>query len=279
MDGFSPVEAGAVGFAVGMIVGITSIGAGALLTPALIFVLGVPPALAVGTDVFIATVIKLLGGGTYALRRAVDWRTAVWLAAGSLPGAAIGLHYLNQLSPELLDILIRRWLGGALLLGGAAILVSVLVPRPVRAPGKPRVLPTILMGFGTGILVGITSIGSGSLLTAMLVLFSPLDPARIVGTDMVHALALSAFTAAGHAAKGRVNFPLAGAVLLGAAPGVLIGAQLATRLPARALKAALAVALLLVGGGLLSGKLGRKPAPDGLAHAAGRTGPDLTPAR
>src|SRR5258706_13675981 len=154
MYGASPGAAAAVGFAVGLIVGVTSIGAGALLPPALIFVLGVPPALAVGTDVFIATVIKLLGGGTYALRRAVDWRTAGWLAAGSLPGAAIGLHYLNQLSPEMLDLLIRRWLGGALLLGGAAILFSILIPRPVRPPGEPRVLPTILMGFCTGILVG-----------------------------------------------------------------------------------------------------------------------------
>ena len=260
-----------VGLVVGLIVGITSIGAGALLTPALIFILGVPPALAVGTDVFIATVIKLLGGGTYALRRAVDWRMVGWLAAGSLPGAAIGLHYLNQLPPELLDQLIQRWLGGALLLGGAAILISILMPRPERPPRPPRALPTVLMGFVTGLLVGITSIGSGSVLTAMLVLFSPLNPARIVGTDMLHALALSAFTAAGHAAKGRINFPLAGAVLLGAAPGVLIGAQLATRLPARALKAALAIALLLVGAGLLSGKLGKarpRVSPAALAPSA-----------
>src|SRR5258706_8667878 len=104
MYGASPGAAAAVGFAVGLIVGLTSIGAGALLTPALIYGLGVPPALAVGTDVFIATVIKLLGGGTYALRRAVDWRTALWLAAGSLPGAALGLHYINRVDPATLDL-------------------------------------------------------------------------------------------------------------------------------------------------------------------------------
>lgn len=262
---FAPIL---VGFAVGLIVGVTSIGAGALLTPALIYGLGVPPVLAVGTDVFIATVIKLLGGGAYALRKAVDWRTAGWLAVGSLPGAALGLRYLNRMDPATLDRMIRLWLGGALLLGGAAILAGLLIHRHARPAGRPRVLPTIVMGFITGLLVGITSIGSGSLLTAMLVLFSPLAASRVVGTDMIHALALSAFTAAGHASKGRIDFVLAGWVLLGAAPGVLIGAQLATRLPARALKAALAVALLLIGAGLLSGKLGKsRSAPQVSASA------------
>ncbi len=243
MDWAAPL----VGFVVGVVVGLTSTGGGALLTPALVFVLGVPAAAAVGTDVFVAAVMKLFGGGAYALRGRVHWPTVLRLAAGSIPGAAIGLWLLKLMPPEALDQVLRRGLGLALLLAGGATLAR-LFARPSGAPRSSLGLRLALpLGFVVGVLVATTSVGSGSLLMAVLAPLSPLAASTLVGTDLAHALVLSSAATVGHVTAGRVDFALAGALLLGAVPGVVIAARLAQALPERALRASLAVLLIGIG--------------------------------
>ncbi len=237
-----------IGLVVGVVVGLTSTGGGALLTPALILFLGVPPGLAVGTDVLIASGMKLVGSGLYSRRGHVHVPTVLRLAAGSLPGAGVGLLLLRSVPANALDGFLRGALGIALLLAGGATLLRLrrtegaLVAK--RAPGTPA---TVALGFVTGVLVSITSIGSGSLLLCVLALFFPLSAPTMVGTDLAHALLLSTAATLGHLAAGRVDLALAGAVLLGAIPGVWLGARFATAVPERALRIGLAALLLLTG--------------------------------
>jgi uncharacterized membrane protein YfcA len=237
-----------IGLVVGVVVGLTSTGGGALLTPALILVLGVPPGLAVGTDVLIASGMKLVGSGFYSRRGHVHFPTVLRLAVGSLPGAGVGLLLLRSVPAQSLDGFLRGALGIALLMAGGATLLRLR--RPEGGPvvrSAPRTPVTVALGFLTGVLVSVTSIGSGSLLLCVLALFFPLSAPTMVGTDLAHALLLSTVAALGHLAAGRVDFALAGGVLLGALPGVWLGARFATAVPERALRIGLAALLLLTG--------------------------------
>lgn len=236
-----------VGFLVGALVGATSTGGGALLTPALVLLARVPPSIAIGSDVLIAAAMKLVGGGFYALRGEVHWQTVVRLAAGSIPGAAAGIAMLNRLPGDQLEAWLARALGWVLILAGAALFLRVRLAErfhPARMPAAPV---TIGLGFVTGVLVSMTSVGSGSLLLCVLALGYPLAARTGVGTDLVHALVLSSAATVGHAAAGRVDVALAGAVLVGGIPGVLAGARLAIRVPERPLRASLAVVLFVLG--------------------------------
>jgi uncharacterized protein len=237
-----------IGLVVGMVVGLTSTGGGALLTPALILILGVPAGIAVGTDVLIASGMKLVGSGLYSRRGHVHLPTVLRLAAGSLPGAGVGLLLLRSVPPHSLDGFLRGALGIALLLAGGATLLRLRRTEGAAvARAMPRTAVTVALGFATGVLVSITSIGSGSLLLCVLALFFPLSAPTMVGTDLAHALLLSSAATLGHLAAGRVDFTLAGAVLLGAVPGVWLGARFATVVPERALRIGLAALLLLTG--------------------------------
>jgi len=237
-----------IGLVVGVVVGLTSTGGGALLTPALILILGVPPGIAVGTDVLIASGMKLVGSGFYGLRGHVHLPTVLRLAAGSLPGAGVGLWLLQIVPAHSLDGFLRTALGLALLLAGGATLLRLRRPEGEAAVRRaPNVPVTVGLGFVTGVLVSVTSIGSGSLLLCVLALFFPLSARTMVGTDLAHALVLSGAASLGHLAAGRVDFALAGAVLLGAVPGVWLGARFATSVPERALRIGLAALLLVVG--------------------------------
>lgn len=236
-----------VGAAVGLIVGLTSTGAGALLTPALIGLVGIPAARAIGTDVLIAAVIKLAGGSLYAARGQVRWPLVARLAVGSVPGAAAGVAIVNQLPPGSIDIVLQRAVGVVVIAAGAATLIRLFVLRRPDRP-MPATAPTVALGFGIGLLVGLTSIGSGTLLLCGLAIWFPLRGPEMVGTDLVHGLVLSAVAAGGHALAGRVDGALAATVLLGALPGVVAGTWLARALPERRLRAALGV--VLIGAGL-----------------------------
>lgn len=238
-----------VGFLVGIIVGLTSTGGGAILTPALMF-LGVPPAAAVGSDVLIASVMKLFGGGAYAIRRDVHWPTVWRLALGSIPGAGLGILLLNQIPVALVDTYLRRGLGFVLLLAGVATLLRIFLAIRPPEGALPSIRRTALIGFLIGVMVAMTSVGSGSLLLCALVLFFPLRPTTLVGTDLVHALVLSSVATVGHLFSGRVDVAIAVAVLVGGIPGVILGARFAHAVPQRILKAGLAVILLVVGGHL-----------------------------
>src|SRR5262245_37247711 len=236
-----------IGTVVGFVVGVTSTGGGALLTPALVFLLRVPPSVAVGSDVLIASVTKLFGSGVYARRGLVDWPTVGRLFVGSLPGAVLGVALLDHIAPDVREHVLQRALGFVLVLAGAASLVRLQVRRHTPPPAAPSAAVTATLGFATGVLVSTTSVGSGSLLLCVLTFFFPLPASVMVGTDLVHALLLSAVATLGHLHAGRVDLTLAGAVLAGSVPGVLLGARLAQSVPERALRAALAVVLIGLG--------------------------------
>ncbi len=236
-----------VGLATGLLVGLTSIGAGTFLTTTLVLVLGLPPAVAVGSGSLATLGMKFVGGGLYGLRDSVHWPTVLRLASGSIPGAVLGLLFLSALPAEIADGVIRRGLGAGLVLGGAAIVMRLALRDRVPPPRDPSRLFLVLLGAAVGLLVSVTSTGAGSLLVAVLALASPLPSSKLVGTDLVHAVLLAAVTATGHALAGRVDAALAGAVLLGAVPGVLLGARLAWSVPERVLRAGLATALVGVG--------------------------------
>ena len=236
-----------IGTVVGFVVGVTSTGGGALLTPALIFVLRVPPSIAVGSDVLIASVTKLFGSGVYARRGLVHWPTVGRLFAGSLPGAILGVAILDHIPPDLREHVLQRALGVVLVLAGGASLARLCFRPRVAPAAPPSAAVTAALGFATGVLVSTTSIGSGSLLLCVLTFFFPLPAPVMVGTDLVHALLLSVVATLGHLHAGRVDFTLAGLVLAGSVPGVLLGARLAQTVPERALRATLAVVLIGLG--------------------------------
>lgn len=234
------------GAAIGVVVGMTSTGGGALLTPALVLLLGVPARIAIGSDVLIAAVIKLVGSGFYVARGAVHWETVRRLAYGSIPGALAGLAVLARLPFDRMDDLLKQAVGATLVLVG---IVSVfhLIRGPRVADSMPSPARTVAVGFVIGLLVSTTSIGSGSLLLAAFVLWFPFAPAKMVGTDLVHALLLSSVAAAGHFYAGRVDVALSANVLAGAIPGVIAGANLAVLMPQRALRGCLAAILMAIG--------------------------------
>ena len=236
-----------IGFFVGMLVGATSTGGGALLTPALVLIARVPPAIAIGSDVLIASGMKLFGGGFYAIRREVHWPTVGLLAIGSIPGAVIGISILNRVPMKHIDSWLTHGLGIVLILAGSALLLRMRFDGKIHPRIQPVPMVTIGLGFVTGLLVSMTSVGSGSLLLCVLTLWYPLNARTIVGTDLIHALALSAAATVGHAAAGRVDVALAGTVLLGAVPGVLTGARIATTVPDRVLRTGLAGVLIVIG--------------------------------
>lgn len=255
-----------IGTIVGILVGATSTGGGAVLTPALVLVVGVPASMAIGTDVFIAFVMKLFGAGFYALRGAVHVPTVLRLAMGSVPGAAVGLWILTQLPSALLESFLRRSLGVLLVFAGVATFVRLASrgrTRPRRMPPTPW---TVALGFATGVLVTMTSVGSGSVLLCVLTFFFPIEARILVGTDLLHALIVSGAATAGHMVAGRVDPSVVALVLIGAVPGVLIGAHVATALPERALRVGLAALLIVIGMQFSFGAV--RAQPRGASHVA-----------
>jgi uncharacterized membrane protein YfcA len=236
-----------IGIVVGFVVGVTSTGGGALLTPALVFILRIPPSIAVGSDVLIASVTKLFGGGAYALRGQVHWPTVGRLLAGSIPGAVVGILVLDHLPAGVREQALQRALGAVLVLAGLATLVRLRFAARAHPSAAPSAGWTAALGFVTGLLVSTTSIGSGSLLLCVLTFCFPLPAQTMVGTDLVHALVLSSVATLGHYHGGRVDVGLAAAVLAGSVPGVLLGARVAHAVPERALRAVLALILIGVG--------------------------------
>ena len=237
----------AIGLFVGIIVGATSTGGGALLTPALILIAKVPASIAIGSDVLIASGMKLFGGGFYISRREVNWETIKNLTIGSIPGAMLGIFILNNLPISALDAYISHALGIVLILAGTFMALLLTIKKRFHPRHPPRWSISAMLGFFTGLLVSMTSIGSGSLLLCVLSLLYPFSATTIIGTDIVHALFLALVATVGHSIAGRVDIALATTVLLGAIPGVLIGAKLAISMPERILRASLAIVLIVIG--------------------------------
>jgi uncharacterized membrane protein YfcA len=236
------------GFVAGVVVGLTSTGGGALLTPALVLFVGVPARIAIGSDVLIAVGMKLVSGGLYVWRGHSHWPTVWRLLAGSIPGAMVGLGVVNRLPVEGSDEILRAALGLVLLAVGGALVFRLRQDDAALAVGAgPGAWRTAAIGFVVGALVSITSVGSGSLLLCALALWFPLSARTAVGTDLIHALILSMVVSIGHWSAGRVDMALVGGVLVGAIPGAFAGAVLATSIPQRALRACLAAVLIGIG--------------------------------
>ena len=239
------------GLGVGVVVGLTGMGGGALMTPILVLVFGVPPVAAVSSDLAASAVMKPFGGYVHARRGTVNWALVGWLCAGSVPSAFLGVLLLRLLGDdETVQHAIRLALGAALLLAAAGLLLKAWTGRrrPPRAAPEPitvKPLPTALLGALGGLIVGLTSVGSGSLIiVALLAMYPKLRANDLVGTDLVQAIPLVTAAALGHALFGDLHLDLAGAVLLGSIPGVLIGSRISSRAPAGLVRAALVIVLL-----------------------------------
>ena len=191
--------------------------------------------------------MKLFGGGIYALRGEVHWQTVGRLASGSILGAVAGIWLLNRIPVAAIDMYLARALGIVLIVAGGALILRLTAGARSHPRRAPRWQVTVLVGLATGLLVSMTSIGSGSILLCVLALYYPLSATTIIGTDLVHALVVSSVATVGHSLAGRVDVALAASVLVGAIPGVLIGARIATAVPERALRAGLAAVLIAIG--------------------------------
>ncbi|MBL8307364.1 MAG: sulfite exporter TauE/SafE family protein [Rubrivivax sp.] len=242
------------GFGVGLLVGLTGVGGGALMTPLLLLLFGVAPATAVGTDLWFAGITKIFGSAAHARRDSIDWEVARRLWTGSLPAAALTLAAMHLAGTGgHRDSTITTALGMVLLLTAAAMLARNHLHRLGRRlrlaePGRfKRLQPaaTVAAGAVLGVLVTLTSVGAGALGAVMLMALYPLrmSPARLVGTDLVHAVPLTLLAGLGHLAMGHVQFALLGLLLMGAIPGVLLGARLCGRLPEAWLRSLIAAVL------------------------------------
>ncbi len=243
------------GFFVGLLVGATGVGGGSLMTPLLVLVMDVAPATAVGTDLLYASLTKVGGAWAHGRRSNIDWRICGLLAAGSLPAATVTLLALSQLSvePDHYAMVLKRCLGVALMLSAAALLLrdrlhAIALRRSAATALEPSApITTVAIGAVVGALVTATSVGAGALgVAALLFLYPKLPTARIVGTDIAHAVPLTMLAGLGHASFGGVDLHLLGNLLLGSLPGVWLGSHLSRALPEQFLRILLACVLVLV---------------------------------
>lgn len=248
------------GFIVGVLVGLTGVGGGSLMTPLLLLVFGIKPTVAVGTDLLYAAITKSGGSWVHHKHDNIDWTITGRLASGSVPAAALTLFVLSQLGLEShgTSHLISTALGVALLLTAASIifrrrLLAFAQRRggAVRTERQTAVL-TVFVGSMVGVLVSVTSVGAGALgVTALTFLYPTLATRRIVGSDIAHAVPLTLVAGLGHWWLGTVDIPLLLNLLIGSLPGIALGSYLVTRVPERGLRSLLAAVLLLVGGKLI----------------------------
>lgn len=251
------IIAGAI---VGFTVGLTGMGGGALMTPILVIFFHIDPSSAISSDLVAALVMKPVGAGVHVRRRTVRWELVSWLCIGSVPTAFAAVFLLNHLGqPEQVAAWSKTFLGWTLLLASSAMIFKAWLQSrrsaATRARGEAppsgggridvKVLPTILIGALGGTLVGLTSVGSGSIIIVCLMLIYPqLRGAELVGTDLVQAIPLVAAAALAHAIVGDFEFPLFASIMIGALPTVYIGARLSTRAPDGIIRPALVFVLL-----------------------------------
>ena len=246
------------GFLVGLIVGVTGVGGGSLMTPLLVLFFGVSPATAVGTDLLYASLTKTVGGWVHGRRGTVDWKVVGLLGMGSLPAAVVTIALLKYLAldEKSLRSLVTGVLSVALLATAAALLLKDQIKKLARRKDGTvyelhhRYLPaaTIVTGIIVGALVTISSIGAGVLGTVALLFLYPRMPAvKVVGTDIVHAVPLTALAGMGHMALGTVDLVLLGSLLLGSLPGIYIGSHMSAKVPEKVLRPVLATMLLIIG--------------------------------
>lgn len=246
------------GLVVGFVVGLTGIGGGALMTPILIVVFGIPPVAAVSTDLLYAAVTKCGGMVSYARKKLVEWKVVGLMLLGSIPGSLLTLNYLKGLDGlESIEHLMNLTLGFTLVLTSIAVFCRSQIREfasrwqdsPVAEHGRRwRPALTVLMGLILGGLVTLSSVGAGALGTALLIILYPrMQMTSIVGTDLVHAVVLTGIAGAGHYQMGNVDLTLLTYLLLGSLPGVFIGSHLGTRLSPTVMQPIMGSILLAIG--------------------------------
>lgn len=242
------------GLGVGVLVGLTGIGGGALMTPLLVLFGGISPVVAIGTDLAYGAVTKTVGGWKHLRSGLVDLGVSKWLAVGSVPGSLLGVFAVDRLHARYGD-----GIDDALLISIAVALVIVAATVLTRALFMPKLAEreresvgltrrtksgAIAIGFTLGAIVGLTSVGSGALIGLALILIFRLTPHRVVGTDVFHAAILLWVAAIAHGIGGNVDLLLMANILIGSLPGVWVGTALLTRVPAHGLRPVLGCVLL-----------------------------------
>lgn len=241
------------GVLVGLVVGLTGVGGGSLMTPLLVLVFGVAPATAVGTDLLYASATKAVGTTVHGWRGTVSWRVVGRLALGSVPAAIVTLLAIGHAGTAKSGHTISVILGIVLILSAIAALmrariVAFLTPRVDNVGREHPVILTVLLGAVLGALVSLTSVGAGALgMTALLILYPDLPVNKLVGSDIAHAVPLTLLAGTGHWLLGSVDGALLVSLLCGSIPGIIAGSLIATRISDRGLSPILATVLLLVG--------------------------------
>jgi uncharacterized protein len=248
------------GFGIGAMVGMTGMGGGTLMTPLLILLFGVKPVTAIGTDIFYAAVTKTVGGWRHLRMGTVNMGLSLWLAAGSVPASVAGVWAIailqSKVGEERLDSLVYALLGGTLLMVGlitlarALILSDLIAERDDFELKRRHKVAAVTIGATTGFVIGITSAGSGTVIAILLIAVFRLAPKKVVGTDVFHAAILLWAAGIAHWVGGNVDFVLAGNILLGSIPGVVIGAALSDKAPQGFIRTALGV--VLIGSGIVT---------------------------
>lgn len=248
----------ASGFSVGLLVGMTGVGGGSLMTPILIVLFGIHPSTAVGTDLLYAAATKTGGGLVHGWAGTIYWRAVLRLAAGSIPASIATLLLLWQLdlSTEAARSLVNSVLCFALLLTATSLIFRKLVidklrVRMERVDDTTIARATVFVGVVLGVLVSISSVGAGAVgVTALLLLYPQLPMVRIVGSDIAHAVPLTLVAGIGHWFMGSTDWQLLGVLLIGSLPGIALGSYCAVRVPETALRLLLAGILIVVAGKL-----------------------------
>jgi uncharacterized protein len=242
------------GFSVGLLVGLTGVGGGSLMTPILLIFFNVKAAVAVGTDLLYASITKSVGIFAHGKLGNIDWKMVSLLAYGSIPASIITLLYLKDMdiASDHAVASIKFWLGIALLLTS----VSVIFRNQLASLSKtghwinPKYVPalTIILGVVLGFLVTLTSVGAGALgVTALLILYPKVKITTIVGSDVAHAVPLTLVAGLGHASLGTVDYSLLGTLLIGSIPGIWIGSHLSSKVAEHWVRVLLALILVYVG--------------------------------
>ena len=251
------------GFGVGLLVGMTGVGGGSLMTPLLILFFGIHPPTAVGTDLLYAAATKTGGSVAHGWARSIHWPAVIRLASGSIPASILTLVALWQLdlSGESSRSLVNLVLCFALILTATSLLFRETIIARYRwrleqLDPRSTMRATVLVGAALGVLVSISSVGAGAVgVTALLLLYPRLPMTRIVGSDIAHAVPLTLVAGIGHWATGAIDWHLLGVLLIGSLPGIVIGSYCAHRVPETALRLVLAATLVLVAGNIASREL------------------------
>jgi uncharacterized membrane protein YfcA len=242
------------GLAVGLLVGMTGVGGGSLMTPLLIMLFGIHPTTAVGTDLLYAAATKTGGSLVHGIARSIHWPIVGRLACGSIPASisTLAVLWLLGLNSDAARSLINLVLCFALFLTAISLIFRNAIMRRYRhrfdrLPPARTAFVTVIVGIGLGVLVSISSVGAGAVgVVALLLLYPRLPMARIIGSDITHAVPLTLVAGMGHWVLGTVDWHLMGSLLLGSVPGVVIGSYFAIRVPEKALRLALAMTLIVV---------------------------------